>query len=188
MFIRLWAPTDLSEAAATALLYARALIRFEPVRLVTTTNQLEGPWQHMHRLLETPMVTPMVNVVCDLPERWTRTVPVGMPASDTMQATIASGKPQTTKVDVVNKEIELWTHGVRNVLFALDLAKTPEQAATANKYDAVIMPTIEQVLAWSSNQARLAPGECVLASHIPSPPAPEVLRILRAAVMGRNHD
>lgn len=159
MHIRLWAPTDQSPSAVLALEYARALVRYAPVRLITTTGKLLGAWADMKRLLETPMPAPLLNVVCCDEENWVRSIKVGMPEEDRMHASIATGKVDTGKVKTEEFDRELYTVGVRNVLIASKLPSALVFARTAAKYESIVVPTHELQLAWTSNQALLLSGE-----------------------------
>lgn len=177
--IRLWAQTDITSSAVLALEYARALVRYAPVRLITVSGLLEGPWRAMARLLETPQVMPYINVVCADQEHWTRTITVGMPEQDGMRTAIATGKtPQKVKSEAMERE--LYTVGIRNVLIALALPTLPRYAIAANKYEHVIVPTQELADQWGKAmpQGSLWRTPTV----IPSPVPIEKLREFRAAV------
>lgn len=188
MHIRLWAATDLSESGTLALEYARALVRIAPVRLISVTGLLEGSWRSMQRLLETPMVTPLVNVVCCDEGNWIRTIRVGMPEEDRMQASIASGKVQSAKVKTEPMDRELYTVGVRNVLVARELPSALAFSRTAAKYESIVVPTHELQLAWTSNQARWLHDIKCDTGPIPSCIKLPIVdhRELRVAVIGHN--
>jgi hypothetical protein len=120
----------------------------------------------MERLLSTNMITPMINVVAASQEHWSKTIDVGMPESDGMQAAIATGKVPSGKVERVKHERELYTVGVRNVLITDKLPSLERYALAAVKYEAIVVPSHELQLSWSANQARLLHG---VASANPAP-------------------
>lgn len=141
MFIRYFATTDASGPGALALGYLRSLLRVAPVRLVTLSVSLEGgAWAGQQGLLTTPMVGPMVNVVCADPLHWIRTLNVPMPDQDGMRAALATGNvADLPKSKAERASFELYTHGVRNVLLAPSLPRTEPELETAKRYEVVVV-------------------------------------------------
>jgi hypothetical protein len=184
-YIRLWAPTDGSAAAADALAYARAMLRFAPVRLISLTGRLDGPgWGTMATLLTTPMRGDMINVVCGPPEYWVKSLTVAMPERDVMHESLAAGETRPVKTKSEVMERELWTSlAARNVLIATGLPQTDRQAVTANRYDAIITPSADVALPWSMRFATLRMDSRVLPAIV-TLPITSGARVFRDLVLG----
>jgi len=141
MMIRYFAET-LGDTGNVAFEYLMALLRIGQVRLVgAPVLVMGGRWTPCSRLMATPMSTPYVNVVCCLRSNWVRTMRVEMPNLDTT-GNVVSTEP-------ASQQVELYTHGVRNVLIAND--PPPPQGpflATAKRYQEIVVPTLELGRQW----------------------------------------
>jgi hypothetical protein len=186
MYIRLWAPTDLSGASETALSYARALLRLAPVRLISLTGMLDTrDWRTMTSLLMTPMAGDMINVVCSSPAYWIKHITVAMPERDTMRESLTVGEEVPTKVEREVMEREIWTSlAARNVLIATSLPNTKRQAEAANRYEALIVPAPDLALSWSSRCASLGTQTKYLPTIVPVPIQRDAMQTLRGLVIG----
>jgi len=156
MFVRYWADTSDSGLGIAALEYMRSLIKIAPVRVISMSGFMAGRWTGYEALLATPMVGTPINCVCCDPSRWTwvERVPMGDRAVD-HQAIRAGGEveiPPTS--EVVDGRLELYTHGIRNVLFALANPRTKPEVATALKYEHIVVSSDAQVSPWISAGAR----------------------------------
>jgi len=148
-FIRYLAATDLSPIGLIALEYLRGLLRIGPVRLASMTGGLQdAAWQPYAQLLATPMDGDFVNVVCCDPSRWTWLQKVQMPKRTLDGKLVLPG-------EVASGWQELYTEGVHNVLIAGE--KYPhklslEQATTARRCQALVVPEYAMQVSWNSPQ------------------------------------
>ena len=146
-FIRFFAVTDGSPLGVIAHEYLKGLIRIAPVRVVSVSGGLTGPWERHVSMTMTPMVGDYVNCVCTHPSSWVSELSVPMPASEDMHGEDA-GKIEGH----ARGAVELYTQGVRNVLFAAesylfgDVIVTLAQAATAAKYEAIVVSDEDLIL------------------------------------------
>ena len=151
MYIRYWSSTDNGPGSDTSLSYLRAILRFAPVRLISMSGVLIGPWRAMDSLLMTPMAGPMINVACARPDQWVQSIAVAMPKADAMHASLAKGETIPVKTESETIARELYTASAkRNVLIALDLPATTVQAKAANRYDVVLVPKAIDANAWAA--------------------------------------
>lgn len=128
-YVRFFVSTE-GMLGPVALSYLRSILRIAPVRLVCMSGELEGPWTAMHKLLMTPMDEPMIaNVVCTHPMIWSRSLTVPMP------------KTATSPAERASRTVELYTDGVRNVLFAAAPPTSKAQREAAAKYEAIVVPS-----------------------------------------------
>jgi len=144
-YIRLYAPTDASPTGKVALEYVKALLRIAPVRVISMSgpSAFTGPWEGYQRLaaVAKAQAESYVNAVCAPPDRWTFWMRAKMPNRD-------------GSFEVASERVELWTKGVRNLLFATDhpsgasAEDTLAQLATAQKYDAIAVPTADLAAWW----------------------------------------
>lgn len=151
MFIRYFADTTGSALSEAALEYMRAFLRLAPVRLVSVTGALGGVrWPGYAKLLTTPMVGSFANAVCCDPSRWTwiERVPMGESAVD--HTAIGAGKDLEIPhaPEVAKGRVELYTAGVRNILFAVAPPRSKPELETALKYQAIVVPSEQAVSAW----------------------------------------
>lgn len=133
-FIRYMASTDDSPIGVLALEYMKALARCAPVRLVAMTPEFSDRWSPYAVLLGTAMWDTMVNVVCCAPQRWTWVQTVALPT------TSPTGQ-QIHPVERVSRRVELYTPGCRNVLLSGTPLSDYHQVLTAQRYDALVVPT-----------------------------------------------
>ena len=166
-YVRLYAPTDASPTGKIALEYVKALLRIAPVRVISVSgpSAFSGPWEGYQRLaaVAKARAETYVNAVCAPPDRWTFWMRAKMPNRD-------------GSFEVASERVELWTQGVRNLLFAADHPSDASaenelaQIATAKKYDAILVPTADLAAWW------LAQG--ITAHVIQVPVDPNALRRL----------
>lgn len=155
-FIRYFAATDASPIGLAALSYLKSLCRIAPVRVISKTGGMDGPWVAYEQLLMTPMVGTYVNCVCTHPSAWAWTADVLMPAANlgAMGAATATGAPKGARAQGPQ---ELYTDKVRNVLFVVEPPRTEAERATVIKYEAVLFASNEAVTL-SELVAAAAPG------------------------------
>jgi|SRR6185295_3207092 len=127
--IRYYAATDATPVGRAALDYLKGLLRIAPVRVLSVTGGLQGPWERFGTVLSTPIGPTFINVVCCDPARWTWIQKIDMP-------NVVDGKVVST--EHAEQRIELYTRGVRNVLLIASTEARVEQAASALRYDAVV--------------------------------------------------
>lgn len=169
-YLRYFATTDDTELGRMGLEYLKSMLRVGPVRVLSMSGGMFGPWAPYAQLLGTPVSYPFVNVVCAEPARWT------------WRQVVATDK------DPVDGRVELYTAGVRNVLLA-GPGDPPgvltAQAATAMRFEALVVPTTRLLLKWGEvgKSLGLLDGTSVLFSPtlIPVPPDHD---LMRAALMG----
>lgn len=139
VYLRYFATTDDSPVGRMALEYLRSLLRIGPVRVLTMSGGLQGAWSGYAQLLATPISIPYVNIVGCVPERWIWTQRITMHPQDMspMSGTPASrARPK----EITTSKVELYTDGIRNVLFAGLPPNEPDQMATSLRYEALIVP------------------------------------------------
>lgn len=141
-FIRYFATTDDSVIGRVALEYCKSLLRIAPVRVISKSGGLEGPWRKFEQLIMTPMAGACVSCVCTPPAQWIWEASVPMPAAD-LGAQGAAMAPSAPAIGGTAKgRIELYTPPgksvLRNVLFVVDLPTTELQRQTALQYEAVV--------------------------------------------------
>ena len=127
--IRYYAATDATPVGRAALEYLKGLLRIAPVRVLSVTGGLQGPWEPFGTVLATPISPSFINVVCCDPSRWVWTQKVEMP-------NVKDGKVVST--EIAERQVELHTHGVRNVLIVASGRAKVHQVASAMRYDAII--------------------------------------------------
>lgn len=136
-FIRYFADTSDTPLGKAALEYCKSLCRIAPVRVVSLSGGLYGPWSPYAELAWTPMEGVYVNAVCCHPSRWVMVMAVPMPDTDIDMVVGPIGDPKRP-AEVATGRVELRTAGVRNVLFVVVPPTTPDQHQTAAQYEAVI--------------------------------------------------
>lgn len=145
-YIRYYAATNEGSTALAALAYLRSVVRIAPVRLVTFSGSLDGPWDAMSNLLTTPMINPMIaNIVCTEPEYWAHRLSVPMPKQDAFADGLEMTRSirKAAKIERETRVIELHTANTRNVLIATSIPKSKDHCVAAAKYEAIIVPTPE---------------------------------------------
>lgn len=150
LFIRYFAATDNSPLGDVALHYCKALLRIAPVRVASMTGGLGGAWERYATLLGTPLSDHFVNAVCCHPSAWTRIQRVEIP-------NVVDGK--MVSIEKASQRMELYTHGVRNVLFVVDgpRALSPEADASALRYEALVFPSPDVAALWSAHHKWVIP-------------------------------
>lgn len=161
MYIRYFATTDpQSPVSKVALEYLKSLIRIAPVRVIDPARMMpgipDGEWARYAGLFATPMIGPMINVVCTEPSRWTWMHKIAAPKEN----------KAGSKTEEISGRLELYTAGVRNVLFTHGRENTPELAVpsegplyeTARKYEAVVL---DQDYAYTASIPVLKSIHCV---------------------------
>lgn len=136
-FIRYFADTSDTPLGRAALEYCKSLCRIAPVRVVSLSGGFYGPWLRYTELGFTPMDGTYVNAVCCHPSKWVMELSVPMPEQDIDLEAGPVGDP-ARPTEVASGSVELRTAGVRNVLFVVNCATTPEQRATQALYEAVV--------------------------------------------------
>lgn len=136
------ATTDDSPAGVTALGYLKALLQIGRVRLVSFSGGVHGKWEPYAPLLMTPMQGAFVNIVCCVPELWTRKHAIRLHTRNT------DGSRATENLQ---RRDELVTQGARNVLLTAGAydGLTPEQQAAAARYDMIIVDTQATLESWN---------------------------------------
>lgn len=141
MFIRYYAQTDDSSVGHVAFEYLKGLLRIGPVRLFSSpTAAMTGRWKACMPLLATAMTGSFVNVVCCSPDRWTWMQSAAMPNLDKDDKVIS--------VDHTHARVELYTQGVRNVLIATCTPPSDDHQLTAERYEAIVVPTADLQARW----------------------------------------
>lgn len=136
-FIRYFAATGDTPAAAFAFEYIKALMRMGPrVRLCSMSGWMVGPWEYLSTLTMTEMRGTMINVVCCEPDHWTWNVPIPKRGADEIDTEDQAAR------------CELYTAGVRNVLIATAKTAKAHEIATALKYEVLIVPDEELADFW----------------------------------------
>lgn len=139
-FIRYTAVTDGSPVGIAALAYYRSLVRILPVQLMSMSGLPSGPWVDVtnpNGWVGDPR--DFINCVCTHASQWEVEFSIPMPASDDMHASDA-------KVDGYARGIvELYTKGVRNVLFIVGSANHAQLKAAA-RYDQVVTPAFDAAI------------------------------------------
>jgi hypothetical protein len=158
-FIRYFAQTDGSALGLAALEYLRSMLRVAPVRVVSMSGGLVGPWHKWADLQLTPLSGTYVNAVCCHPSRWTWVAEV--PMTDADAAPGGAAKPTEL---AVGRE-ELYTAKVRNVLFMVVPPTEDEQQKTAAKYERIVVPSVQVPMTLASRW----PMRTMSASVIPLP-------------------
>lgn len=161
MFIRFFADTTGSHLSLYALEYMRSFMRIAPVRLVSVTGQPAGRWGAYGMLMVTPMAGPCINAVCCDPSRWTWVERV--PASERPVNVGELLGPENTDspdhkelgvpavAETITGRVELYTQGLRNILFAVAPPRSKLELASAMKYEAIVVPTEMNASGWRTN-------------------------------------
>ncbi len=146
-FIRYMAATDESPVGIIALEYLKALLRLAPVRLVSMSGTgISARWERYAVLLGTPMRPTMVSVVCCDPARWTWKQHIDIPVLSPAGHVIVRGADRVT--ERISRRYELYTEGCRNVLLAASPLSDYHQVLTAQRYEALVVPTTELAELW----------------------------------------
>lgn len=141
MMIRYFATTA-GDTGKVALHYLKSLLRVGHVRLVgLPVLDLQGAWMSCAALTMTTLSAAYVNVVCTTPDLWVREQVVQMPNLDE--------RGNVVSMETARGTSELYTQGVRNVLLAASYPPPPgPMMATAIRYEAVVVPTLDLAQAW----------------------------------------
>lgn len=135
-----------------------SLCRIASVRVASMTGGLAGPWQAYEQLTMTPMVGRFVNCVCCHPVKWEYTQEVT--ANDRMfiDPTADGPIPDNEMMDKrMTGRVELYTVGVRNVLFLGKLPIIRSDAVAALKYEAVVAKSLGDAETWKSIIKKIDP-------------------------------
>lgn len=157
MYVRLFADTTGSAASEIALEYARSLMRLAPLRLVSVTGPLAGRWVSYGELMATPMLGAYVNCVACDPSRWVWTQRVPMFDRPLDMHGLKHGGELTVPAasEVASGKVELYTKGVRNVLFAIAQPRSENEFATACRYERIVVPASQQQAWWHKSSSRV---------------------------------
>ena len=160
MFIRYFADTSGSQLGVHALEYMRSFMRVLPVRLVSVSGFLDGRWMGYEPLLATPMVGRFINCVCCDPSRWTWTEQVAMQKRPMDLGGIGPGARNVdltipATADTARGRMELYTEGVRNILFAPAPPRDKFQLAAAARYEHVIVPKGDDLMPYLIAEGRM---------------------------------
>lgn len=145
-FIRYLAATDSSPIGMLALGYLSGLLRIAPVRVGSMTGGMTGRWEHYAQLLATPMDGEFVNVVCCAPERWTWEQRVAMPKRWPDGTVDPSGEATSARQ-------ELYTAGVRNLIFVGTHPVTGAQLSAALRYEEIVVGSQRDFMFWNAERA-----------------------------------
>ena len=163
-WIRMFAQTDGSGIGMAALEYTKSLLRIAPVRELSVNGGLSGPWSGYGRLLTTPMDGPFVSGVCCDSARWTWLQAVPMPSQDLSPSALAASAtgadlelpaPSTDPEETAKGRCELYTAGVRNILFAVGGPRGKDQATTALRYEGIVVPNEHHRAWWAEHKQRV---------------------------------
>ncbi len=142
-----FAQCDSSLLGMAALEYCKGLLRIASVRVLPLNGGLSGVWAGYSRLLVTPMTGPYVNCVACDPARWTWLQAV--PASSRDIALTADGGIDLPDAnEIVKGRCELYTSGVRNILFAAAGPRGRDQITSALKYEQIVVPDVYSTTWW----------------------------------------
>jgi hypothetical protein len=169
--IRLFACTEDSALGHAALAYARSLLRIAPVRLVTFSGTLEGPWRPYGELLGTAMHGTGVTCVAVDPSRWVWSMEIPMPEQDGGVAAIVAADDlgHVGAHTVLKRSAEIYSSGgTRHVLFAIATPRDGRQLAAAEKYEEIVVPGEHYADWWhkvSSRRVHVVPAQPDVTEH-----------------------
>jgi hypothetical protein len=154
--IRLFATTDDSALGRAACAYAKSLVRIAPVRLVTFTGTLEGPWRPFGELMATPMDGVGITCVAVDPSRWVWSLAIPMPTEDGgAQAIIADDNLGHLGAHEVQKAVaEIYSPGGRHVLFPIATPRDARQLRAAEKYEVIVVPSESHKAWWLAHSSK----------------------------------
>lgn len=176
-FLRLFAVTDDTPLGHAALAFCKALCRLGPVRVISTTGGLTGPWAPYAELTMTPADGTYVNCVCTHPSSWVERRSMPMPAQEGASFAAAlendPDKPAPKIDGFAAGVIELYTpKALRNVILVVSPPITAEQEIAPAKYDAVLI------------DKRLIPGTRFEMLNLVDPTGTDFAGVVAAAVLG----
>lgn len=153
-FIRFFADTSDTHLGRTALEYAKSLCRIAPVRVISMTGGLAGPWLPYDELTLTPPAGAYVNCVCTQSSVWAYRQQVQAQSSlfGDQDPLIASHSAP----EIFAGHIELYTAGVRNVLFLGKMPLTRGDVEVALKYEVIVCRNVDDYTWWDHSSGKRA--------------------------------
>lgn len=178
-YIRFFATTDDSALARAGLEYAKALCRIAPVRLITLSGTLMGPWRAFGELMGTPMMGAGISAVATDPSRWVWAMEVPMPEQENgaQQILASDDLGHLGAKESVRGTAELYTVGQRNILFPIASPRDSRQLEAAEKYESIVVPSESHSAWWS----RCSVKETII---VPQPVTGAYHDVLKRAVLG----